>query len=606
MPDPAPIAAFGRSLSDFGHLSSAEKLLLECCRVGRVAEIGSAVPDEANDANRVRAGFVRFLALGGDAATPVHEHGVHLMGAWIEDAVDLEAATIASPLRLHRCRIERFDAPRARFRLLSLIGSHLTGNFDGTDLICESSLFLRKDFRCDGETTLKDARIHGALECGDAVFNNPGGNALSADRAKIVGAVFLLRSEVNGTLRFGGAEIGDDLDCRSVRISNPDDLALFGDGAKIGSSLLLREGARIVGNVFFVGATIASDVECGGGTFEEGDGAALAFERANISGSVILNEGFDATGRVSFNGARIGGDLFCQQAKFENGHEHGLALSLAGARIEGTLDLREARIPAGIFDLSGARVGGLCDQAETWSTARGRYVLDGFTYARIGGSAPVDDRSRIAWLRGQSVAQLEREFRPQPWEQLISVLRSMGHPNAARAVAIAKQKQLRKAGGIPLGALPFHWLYGLLVGYGFKIPRLVLVMTGVWALCGGAYWIAAHPGAVGLDAPLIAPKTKDPSAACLAARASTSGVDPCPPAPPDYASFVPAVYSLDVLLPVINLGYRNEWQPVVRDAKGRWLPWGFALRFLYWFEIGFGWIGGLLLVGVLGNLIKKD
>ena len=74
---------------------------------------------------------------------------------------------------------------------------------------------------------------------------------------------------------------------------------------------------------------------------------------------------------------------------------------------------------------------------------------------------------------------------------------------------------------------------------------------------------------------------------------------------PDYESFVPLIYSLDVLLPV-DIGYAGEWTPVVRNPADKPLYLGRALRFLYWFEIGFGWLSGLLLVAALGNLIKKD
>jgi hypothetical protein len=68
----------------------------------------------------------------------------------------------------------------------------------------------------------------------------------------------------------------------------------------------------------------------------------------------------------------------------------------------------------------------------------------------------------------------------------------------------------------------------------------------------------------------------------------------------------PLIYSADVLLPVVDLGYKDEWQPVVADRDGNPLIWGRLLRFFYWFEIAFGWVAGLLLVGVPGNLIKKD
>src|SRR5882672_5494248 len=81
-----PVHAFGRSLADFGKLWLAEKTLLDCCRRGEFAWIASERPEAETDDNRVRAAFIRFLALGGDDGHPVHERGVQLAGAWVVDS----------------------------------------------------------------------------------------------------------------------------------------------------------------------------------------------------------------------------------------------------------------------------------------------------------------------------------------------------------------------------------------------------------------------------------------------------------------------------------------------------------------------------------------
>lgn len=439
---PGPARAFGRSLADFGALSPAEKTLLHCCRRGEIAVIAEERPEEETDANRVRASFFRFLALGGDENAPVHERGVELKGAWLTGALDLNATRIEHWLSLWRCRIEGMQTRHSTFKLLSLVGSRL---------------------------------IHGLQ--------------------------------------------GDGLHC-------------------------------------------------------EGD--------------VLLREGFHATGGVRLIGATIGGDLSCGGARFEN--VGGPALSLSRAQVTGSLFFRSVKQVAGGIDLSALHVASLCDDAESWAPAAGQLVLDGFTYGQLIG-APTDAATRIAWLDRQRPDHLGKDFKPQPWEQLIAVLRTMGHPNEARAVAVEKQARLRKAGRLPRGARPFHWLYGALVGYGYRPLRLVGVTAAVWLLCAFAYWAATNPASIGTETYFLAPPDPPPGAAVP---------------PPDYANFVPLIYSADVLLPVVDFDYKDEWQPVVANRQGKPLFWGRMLRFLYWFEIAFGWIAGLLLVGVLGSLIKKD
>ena len=114
------LRAAGRTLAEFLPLAPAETELLHATREGRQAQIADVCPTEETDANRVHAGFVRFLALGGDADAPVHEHGVQLSGAWIAGSLDFVAARAVCPLELHKCRIAQIDAIAARLAPLGV------------------------------------------------------------------------------------------------------------------------------------------------------------------------------------------------------------------------------------------------------------------------------------------------------------------------------------------------------------------------------------------------------------------------------------------------------------------------------------------------------
>jgi len=183
----------------------------------------------------------------------------------------------------------------------------------------------------------------------------------------------------------------------------------------------------------------------------------------------------------------------------------------------------------------------------------------------------------------------------------------MGHLGEARNVAVERQERQRKGGKIALSARPFHWLYGLLVGYGYKPVRLLSVMIAVWLACALVYWLAVNPGFLGLNTPLLAPVTKKPDVILIFDwPPSLQDIPLNAPSIADNHNFVPLVYSLDVLMPVVNLGYKATWQPVVCDSVQHPIILGQIVQFIYWFEIFFGWTSGVLLIGVLGNLIKKD
>jgi hypothetical protein len=83
---------FGRLLVDFyldgqstpHALLPAEERLLTAMPKGQRLTLAEARPTKATTKNRVRAEFLRYLALGGDDEIPVHEKGVQLDGAYVE------------------------------------------------------------------------------------------------------------------------------------------------------------------------------------------------------------------------------------------------------------------------------------------------------------------------------------------------------------------------------------------------------------------------------------------------------------------------------------------------------------------------------------------
>jgi hypothetical protein len=132
---------FGRSLSDFGTLKPGERKLLEACRTGDVCQLGKQRPTEASPDNTVRASFIRFLALGGDEQAPVHEHGIQLEGAWIDELLDLKCVRVIADLGLLDCEFSNAPVLRGAqiHGCLLLSGSHMPGLM-ANQLVCQCYL----------------------------------------------------------------------------------------------------------------------------------------------------------------------------------------------------------------------------------------------------------------------------------------------------------------------------------------------------------------------------------------------------------------------------------------------------------------------------------
>ena len=111
----------GRSLADFGHLCDAEMKVIAATREGTAAIFDGALPTARRT---VRADLVRFLALGGDDAAPVHEQGVLILGGCIDGNLDLDGCTLVANLQLLYCELKgELSLRGASTHTISLSGS---------------------------------------------------------------------------------------------------------------------------------------------------------------------------------------------------------------------------------------------------------------------------------------------------------------------------------------------------------------------------------------------------------------------------------------------------------------------------------------------------
>jgi hypothetical protein len=378
------------------------------------------------------------------------------------------------------------------------------------------------------------------------------------------------------------------------------------DGLTCKGPLFLRT-IKATGPTRLLRASIHGDLSCTGASFENEGLVALACDGMTVKGNVYLDSGegnvFSAKGEVRLWGSSIGGDLICFGAQFENAKAD--ALVCDGMTVKGSLHLYGSTTGDGAVLLTASSLGQLVDDCSGVAKV---LVLDGLTYQRFSGMASTRAEDRIAWLKRQIPQHLAEDFRPQPWEQVIKVLRDMGHPDEARKVAIAKQDALRKAGKIGGPFSNFlHWLYGTLAGYGYRPLSTFGYMIGVWLLCSLIYHF--HADSLGVFAPttpLIHNVESLRNACGQKAGAAETTWTSCLAMPQEYTTFNPFLYSADLILPLVELQQDRDWAPLSTDDNGDGIPLAMFTRALVWFEILFGWAMSLLLVAVLGNLVKKD
>ena len=542
-------------LSSFQPLRPAEQLVVRAFLEDDIARIGLRRPLVPSIDITVRGALVAHLARSGGAGEGP-PHRVQIVGAWIEGQVNLRDASIAESLWFFRCVFDaspRFDGARIAGSL-SFPGCLLPG--------------LRAD----------DCTI-----AGDLALN--AGCIVRLD-------VRLARTTVGRNLNLGRAQLrsGDRVDMQVPR-------RLIADDARIAGDALFTDGFEADGDVRLVGLRVVGDLRASSARLSghvNGDGQrgdALNLDLAHVAGSVVLDKGFSAAGSVRLKRAQIDGDLDCTQAAFDAFNDMGwrgaVAFAIDRARIGGSLVLARLKQPLSRATLAGTSVGTLHDDDTSWGES---LVLDGFAYRQLAAPAPASSGFRIEWLSRQEPAHMGRDFRAQPWHQLIRVFQRMGLPAAARDVAVAREVQLRRVGRVGAGSpqrlrwLPrlAHRAFGLLAGYGHRPWRPVAAMLLVWLGCAAVYSIAAERGAIA------------PTATWQANERAL---------PPSYPAFNPLAYSLELLVPFVDLQQRRLWSVAGERAASD--GWGTAARFVAWHEAVLGWAGWLLMALCLMSALNR-
>lgn len=344
--------AKGRQLSDFPNLNSAEQKLRHCAKEGIVCDFGKSLPktDEnvsnnvSNEDRTIRAGVLRYLALGGCELSAVHERGIWIQGAIIEGSLDFTSCEDVRPIALEYCLMKgQLILRDARTRTINLDYSHICGSrvsgseVDKRHMAIEAkrakvdgSIYCRRGFFAEGEVNFIEADIKGSLECHGgrfkyyegAIGNSEDGEqatdadkiAIACSRMKVGGSVFFISEpncpfEAEGQVRFQRAEIGGDLRCDGGKFSYPGKDALHFARAKITGSAFLRNGVRVDGGTNFIDAEIGNSFECQAGYFNNPGGIALYCSRIKVNGSVFFKKQFQSLGEVSLRNAQIGGHL---------------------------------------------------------------------------------------------------------------------------------------------------------------------------------------------------------------------------------------------------------------------------------------------------------
>jgi hypothetical protein len=459
------------------------------------------------------------------------------------------------------------------------------------------------------------ARIGGDLSCTRGAFKSRA-RAIDAERLVAREVRFDRGFTAEGEVNLAGAVV-DNLDCRSGRFSASPGSALRAESLSCRSSVYLDDGFVADGCVSFKTATIGGNFVCSGGSFGSGRRGldALDARGVTIGGAVRMDDGFHAAGGVRLAQARVGHRIDCTGGRFVT--PDGVALDLSGATCDGDILLRVGKFsdrvcvrgasvgrdldfsfsqlgscvafdahglyvggtlhwtpdspPKGEVDLSFATVSTLRDDERSWQGLSPNLVE--FKYDRLDSVLSVFDRL--------SLFERMRPFSRQPYRHLSQVFRTAGAVREADFVAIAGHRAIRRKETMRLDLRISNWFQDVIVGFGYRPYRPAMVIAACILFGTPMFYIAGHLNTMR--------PSGQPSGEMVTSAECTSS----------YPCFSPLPYTIELFIPLIDLGQVNNWRPDP-SAPGGVLVSGcwYAARFI-------GWLAAAGLGAALGSAIGR-
>ncbi|MGP2438049.1 oxidoreductase [Streptomyces sp. JW3] len=425
------------------------------------------------------------------------------------------------------------DGPPAlagRVSALKLAGVRISGAMDLAGGTVTSYVELRR-CRFEREVLLPEARFS-TLRLVDCAVPR-----LEAARLQTEGDLHLPRCRFPGGVRLTDAQIGTDLLLNQAVVhQDRSGRSIAGDGLTVGQDLqadMLESHGELRLRSAQIGVSLSLR---GARLFNPRARFALNAPQLTVERSLYLTPGslgnplfmgttpaegtriqrFECRGGIRLDDGRFGDAVDFEQAHFvltENDQE----LSLRRVQASELRFLGE-RPALGRVVLSGARVVNLIDRADSWP-GPGRLHMGGFTYENLVPRGPFPLAERLAWVTAATA-----EYNPEPYELLAAVLKTGGEEEEAREVLLAKQRRRRE--GLPIGTKLWGYAQDWTVGYGYRPGRAAVWLAVLWAAGSLAF----------------------------------SYADLAPLKGGEHPAWNPALFALDLLVPVIDLGQMNYWR----------------------------------------------
>ncbi|OSC64264.1 oxidoreductase [Streptomyces sp. BF-3] len=460
----------------------------------------------------VGARTVARLLLDGPPARPGRVAALKLRGVRITGKLDLAGGRVSPYVELTGCRFEQeVVLPECHFTTLRLVGCALP-RLEAARLQTEGDLHLPR-CRVDRGIRLTDAQIGTDLLINQlSVGPDRHGRAIVGDGMTVAQDLQAEMIETLGELSLRGTKVGGSLSLRGSRLRAAEDRrALNAPQLTVERTLYMTE------------AWVSVD------TGNQGTTPPYGVVYAPTPARGTRSQNFESRGGVRLDDGRFGDAVDLHKARFTMTRQEELSLRRI---VTPELRFNAERPEEGRVVLNGAKVVTLIDLSTSWP-GPGGLAMGGFVYENLVPYGHFPLSRRLEWVQAATP-----EYVPEPYERLATVMRSCGEDADAREVLLAKQRRRRET--LPPAAKAWGYLQDWTVAYGYRPGRAAVWMAVLWAAGTAAFAQHTPPSIKGEEHP----------------------------------QWNPALYALDLLIPVINLGQDGYWR--MEDAW-QWAAAGLVL-----------------------------
>ena len=524
---------------DLDELSTSERRLWRAFPRSELVDLSGA----RGSARSIRAEVIGALLLGAVPPEPGWIAAVRLDGARVSGALSLAHSAIAGPVRLRRCEFDSaVDLSGARVRDIDLEGSRLAGL---TAPLAEIDGNLSMiDGRCSGQILLTGAHITGALKMQRALADNPGQVALFANRLVIDDDLLMHQAIVNGEIRLAGAHIDGMIGLDRAVVRGGGRRAVNAFGLSVGAGVFARSGFSAEGEVLFSDARIGASLDLRDAVLSNPGGDALIAHGVQVGGFLHLG-GCSVHGATRLSRAKVSAEIYLSGGRFINPGDAAVRCRNADARL---LALNHDMVTDGIADFRRSRFAIIRDDPSCWPR---QLRLSGTGYEALEPRLPA--AKRVRWLLRDIDGYV-----PQIYETLADMYRGHGDEAGARTVLLSRERRHREE--LPWYGQAWSWLQEITIGYGYRPLR-------------AAAWLVAFLGSGTLVFGLHHPP-------------ALSGMP--------HPAFNPLIYTLDLLVPLVDFGLRGSYDP---QGTQRWLA---------YLLIAVGWIFVTTIAAGVARVLRRQ